>query len=284
MPEPTTGGAMKILIPVDGSPCSDAALEFVAARPFRDGDHPQIDLLNVQLPVPPRAGRAVGAEIVRAWHEANSQKVLKPAIDTLWRANMDPAWTYRVGNPGLEIARWADDHGTDLIVMGSHGHTAVKGLLFGSVTEKVLASTAVPVLAIREAKAPRRKSLEVAVALDGSPYGAAAARYVVAHRALFGPRPVFTLLHVAEAADPLEFESVLDPARDQFAAQGIEAAEARLVGNAATEIANYARSAKPDILVMGSHGHGLLTAAFLGSVAWRVAASCRTPLLLVRKP
>jgi nucleotide-binding universal stress UspA family protein len=234
--------------------------------------------------VPPRAGRAVGAEIVRAWHEANSQKVLKPAIDTLWRANMDPAWAYRVGNPGLEIARWADDQGTDLIVMGSHGHTAVKGLLFGSVTEKVLASTTVPVLAIREAKAPRRKSLEVAIALDGSAYGAAAARYVVAHRALFGPRPAFTLLHVAEAADPLVFESVLDPARDQFAAAGIEAAEARLVGNPAAEIASYARTEKPDILVMGSHGHGLLTAAFLGSVAWRVAASCRTPLLLVRKP
>lgn len=274
---------MKILIPVDGSPCSDAALEFVAARPLRNGDHPQIDLLNVQWPVPPRAGRAVGADIVRAWHEANAQKVLKPAIDTLWRANMDPAWAYRVGDPGLEIANWADKHDTDLIVMGSHGHTAIKGLLFGSVTAKVLAATHVPVLAIREARAPRRKSLHVAIALDGSAYGAAAVRYIVSHRALFGPSPEFTLLHVAEAPDPLAFESVLDPARDQFAAAGVVAAEARLVGNAAAEIAAYARTAKPDILVMGSHGRGLFTSAFLGSVAWRVAATCRTPLLLIRR-
>jgi nucleotide-binding universal stress UspA family protein len=275
---------MKILIPVDGSPYSDAALDFVAARPFRDSDHPQIDLLNVQLPIPPRAGRAAGADVVRAWHEASSQKILKPAIDRLWRANMDPAWAYRVGNPALEIAQWAEEHGTDLIVMGSHGHSPVQGLLFGSVAEKVLAWTTVPVLALRDANAPRRRSLRVAIALDGSGYGAAAARYVITHRALFGPRPGFTLLHVAETDDVLAFESVLDPVRAEFAAAGIEAAEARLVGNATAEIAGYARTAKPDILVMGSHGRGLFTAAFLGSVAWRVAATCRTPLLLIRKP
>lgn len=57
---------MNILIPVDGSPYSDAALAFMAARPFKDGHHPQIDLLNVQRPLPPRAGRAVGAEWARS--------------------------------------------------------------------------------------------------------------------------------------------------------------------------------------------------------------------------
>jgi nucleotide-binding universal stress UspA family protein len=275
---------MKILVPVDGSPCGDAAVDFVAARPFRGSDHPQIDLLNVQPPMLPQAGRAVGAEVVRAWHEALSQKVLKPAIDTLWRAGMDPAWAYRVGNPGLEIAKWADEHGTDLIVMGAHGHTAVKGLLFGSVAERVLAWTSVPVLALREAKAPRRKSLRVAIALDGSDYGRTAAQYVITHRALFGAHPGFALLHVAGTRDPRAFERVLAPVRRSFAAAGAEVAEVRLVGDAAGEIADYARKSRPDILVMGSHGRGLFTSAFLGSVSWRVAATCRTPLLLIRKP
>jgi nucleotide-binding universal stress UspA family protein len=275
---------MKILIPVDGSAYSDAALDFVAARPFRDGDHPQIDLLNVQLPVPPRAGRVVGADVVRAWHEANSQKVLKPARERLWRAGMDPAWMYRVGSPGLEIAKWADQHGTDLIVMGSHGYSAVKGLIFGSVAQKVLAWTTVPVLAVRTATAPRRKSLRVAIALDGSDYGTEAVRYVIAHRALFGVRPEITLLNVAAADDRLLHEQVLGPAAGQCAAAGIEAGQARLVGDPGEEIARYANESKPDLLVMGSHGRGLFTAALLGSVAWRAAASCRTPLLLIRKP
>jgi len=64
---------MKILIPVDGSA---ASLAFIAARPFRDEGRPHVDRLKIQLPVPPRAGRAVGAEFVRAWHEAESRKIL----------------------------------------------------------------------------------------------------------------------------------------------------------------------------------------------------------------
>ena len=74
---------MNILIPVDGSPYSEAALAFMAARPFKDGHRPQIDLLNVQTPLPPRAGRAVGAEWARSWYESESRKILKPAVLTL---------------------------------------------------------------------------------------------------------------------------------------------------------------------------------------------------------
>jgi len=297
---------MKILLPVDGSPYSDAALEFIAARPFREEAAPQIDLLNVQLPVPPRAGRAVGAEMVRAWHEAESSKILKPAIGTLRRAHLDPAWYYCVGNPGVEIAEWAERHLVDLVVMGSHGYSAVKGLVFGSVTQRVLASTSVPVLALRTARAPRRASLRVGIALDGSGYGEAAARYVIEHRQLFGPRPAFALIHVhapsligssapassasvpttAELAqfEAAAFEQAIVPVQQQFAAAGLTATEHRLVGNPGEEIAGLARRARLDLLVMGSHGRGALTAALLGSVACRVAATCATPLLLIRRP
>ncbi len=232
---------MRLLIPVDGSPYSAAALEFIAARPFGEGEHPQIDLLNVQLPVPPRAGRAVGAEFVRALHEAESSKVLKPALSVLRAAHLDPAWYYRVGNPAVEIVEWAELHGTDLIVIGSHGHTALKALAFGSVTQRVLASTTVPMLVLRTAKPPRRASLRVGIALDGSAYGIAAARFVLTHPRLFGPRPIVTLIHVAEPtaeemrdsgrsrapgarpspAAAAAIASVLDPVREQFAQAGI---------------------------------------------------------------
>lgn len=296
---------MKILLPVDGSATSDAAVAFVAARPPIDGGHPQIDLLNVQLPIPPRAGRAVGADIVRAWHEAEAAKVLKPAIARLRQADLEPAWFHRVGHPGLVIADWAEMHGIDLIVMGSHGRTALKNVLFGSVTQAVLASTTVPVLVLRTPRAPTRASLRVGLALDGSAYGAAAADYVLAHRSLFGPRPVFTLIHVVEspaaarravrdeiaalpAAVDLErieraaFERVVAPIRRRFAAEGVAVQEKFVVGSPGAEIARAAEGERLDILVMGSHGRGALTSALLGSVAWRVAATCATPLLLIR--
>jgi nucleotide-binding universal stress UspA family protein len=292
----------KILLPVDGSGYSNAATAFVAARPFKEESAPRIDLLNVQLPLPPRAGRAVGAEFARAWHEAESSKILKPAIAALRRTHLDPAWYCAVGNPGVEIADWADRHAIDLIVMGSHGRSALKGLVFGSVTQRVLASTAVPVLVLRTPKAPIRASLRVAIALDGSAYGEEAAQYVVRHHGLFGPRPKFALIHVhapsllgsspralPTASDLARveaeaFEQALAPARELFAKEGLSATEHRIVGHPGEEIARFARAEKLDILVMGSHGRGALTAALLGSVACQVAAKCTTPLLLIREP
>jgi len=300
---------MNVLIPVDGSPYSDAALAFMAARPFKDAHRPKIDLLNVQMPLPPRAGRAVDAEWAQSWYEAESRKLLKPAVLTLQQGGLDPVWHFRVGHPAVEIAEWADQHPVDLIVMGAHGHTALKALVFGSVTQKVLAYSSVPVLALRTQKAPIRASLRVGIALDGSEYGAAAADYVLKHRPLWGPRPAATLIHVrpgAHGAEPThddtsvtsvtssaeaetalledaEFEQVLAPVKRKFEEAQFAVKEQRAVGQPGQMIADIARTAGLDILVMGSHGRGALTAAFLGSVAWRTAATCDTPLLLIRK-
>ncbi len=297
---------MNILIPVDGSPCSNAALAFIAARPFKDVNRPEIDLLNVQTPIPPRAGRAVGAEWARSWYESESRKVLKPAVLMLQQGGLDPAWHSRVGSAAVEITDWVERHPVDLIVMGSHGHTALKGLVFGSVTQKVLANSTVPVLALRTHKAPSRASLRVGIALDGSEYGTAASDYVLNHRPLWGSRPVVTLIHVrdpAESALPLSgntsappsdevevapldsaaFDQVLEPVKRKFEEMHLAVKEQRIVGQPGEAIARIARTEGLDILVMGSHGRGALTAAFLGSAAWRVAATCETPLLLVRR-
>jgi nucleotide-binding universal stress UspA family protein len=81
------------------------------------------------------------------------------------------------------------------------------------------------------------------------------------------------------------FDAVVAPLRSIFerANETIEAI--RLTGNdAGDEIAAYARRARLDVLVMGSHGRGAFKAAVLGSVATRVAARCRIPLLIVRRP
>lgn len=233
--------------------------------------------------------------------------MLKPAVLTLQQGGLDPAWYTRVGTPAVEISDWADRHAVDLIVMGSRGRTALKGLVFGSVTQKVLAYTTVPVLTLRTPKAPSRASLRVGIAFDGSEYGTAASDYVLKHRQLWGPRPAVALIHVrrpkhgdslplqegsswlpagrAEVAPAEEaaFEQVFAPVRQKFEQARFAAQEQCIVGEPGHAIADFARSAGLDILVMGSHGRGSLTAAVLGSVAWRTAAACETPLLLIRK-
>ena len=55
----------------------------------------------------------------------------------------------REGDPSREIIRAAADLGADLIVLGTHGRTGVAHLLIGSVAEKVVRKSPVPVLTVR---------------------------------------------------------------------------------------------------------------------------------------
>jgi nucleotide-binding universal stress UspA family protein len=78
------------------------------------------------------------------------------------------------------------------------------------------------------------------------------------------------------------FESAVKPMRKLFAKTGISASEVCLVGNPGDELSAYARKKRLDVLVMGSHGYGAFKAAVIGSVATRVMAHSKVPLLLVR--
>ena len=54
------------------------------------------------------------------------------------------------------------------------------------------------------------------------------------------------------------------------------------VGTPADEIVAAAKREKSRMIVMGTHGHGLVGSVFLGSVAQRVVAGCEVPVLLVK--
>ncbi len=299
---------MKILVPVDGSKYSEAALAFIASRTTLIGTKPEVELLNVQLPVPPRIERIASRATIRGYLAAEANRILEPAVARLLRAGLAVRSGFAVGAIGAQIARAAARSGADLIVMGSHGLSPVKGLLLGSVTQAVLASCTTPLLVVRDAAAPRRDSLAVGIAVDGSPYGAAAVRYALAHRDLWGASPTLVLLHVVPnlaamvipglGDAPLalykpeqvvtmqtrQFEAAVAPARERLERAGLAADTVCLVGNdPGSELAAYAKANKLDVLVLGSHGRGALKSAVLGSVALRVAAQCRTPLLLIRE-
>ncbi|GAB4472400.1 MAG: hypothetical protein OHK0044_16020 [Burkholderiaceae bacterium] len=298
---------MKILVPVDGSQFSKAAIDFIASRTTLIGASPQVELLNVHLPIPVRAARVVGKAVVKAYYEDESGRVLKPALAALKKAGLDATSTYAVGHPGEAIASAADRDKVDLIVMGSHGHGALAGLILGSTTNAVLARSRKPILVLRAKEAPKGDSLKVGIAVDGSKYGKAAARYVIKHRDLFGAAPTVVLIHVVpdlagavmpdmagiampaftedeiKAMQKKAFDAALDPVRKLLQKEGLATEEVCLVGNAGDEIAAYAKKKKIDVLVMGSHGYGAFKAAVLGSTAMRVAAHCETPLLLVRE-
>ena len=300
---------MKILMPIDGSIFSKSALSFVASRTALIKLEPEIELLNVQYPVSLRVMRAAGSDLVRSHHESEANKVLKPALAALKRAGVKAKATAVVGSPGDEVSRLAVKGATDLIIMGSHGHTGLKNILFGSVTQTVLASCTTPLLVLRSDAVPKKDSLKVGIALDGSKYSLGVVRYIVKHHSLFGEKPAFTLIHVVpdllklvmpgftggepvRGLDPDQVtemrraatERAISPARRMLAAAGFETLEAPLVdNNPGDAIAAFATKSKFDVIAMGSHGEGKFRSAMLGSVASRVAAKCHIALLFIRE-
>jgi nucleotide-binding universal stress UspA family protein len=298
---------MKILLPVDGSEWSKAAVEFVASRSTLIGTDPSVDLVNVQMPVPARAARVVGKSALTEYYEDESGKALKPALRRLAKAGLTADARYLIGHPGEEISNAAVRDKVDLVVMGSHGHSALRNLLLGSVTNHVLARTLVPLLVLRHRETPTQDALRVGIAVDGSKYGRQAIKFVLRHTALFGAAPQITLLHVASdfagalmpdmagialpaysEADLVKMqrqacEAALAPARRLLAKAGVAATEVCLTGAPGDELAAFAKKKKLDVLVMGSHGYGAFKAAVLGSVATRVMALSTVPLLLVRR-
>lgn len=301
---------MRILIPVDGSSFSDSAVNFVASRKMLVQNHPEVELVNVQHPVSARVGRAAGKEMVDRYQASEASKVIKPCVATLKRAGVIAQTNCLIGLPGPTVGKIAFEHDADLIVMGSHGHTGFKNVLFGSVTNAVLASCSTPLLVLRDVLIIKKDSLHIGIALDGGKYDVAAAKFVIKHRDLFGAEPSITLMHVVpdiqnlvipgflgknlmpglepaqvEAMQRGAFEMALAAPQKLFKAAGLSVQEARLIGNNPGDaIANFAKQAKLDLVVLGSHGRGALLSVTLGSVSTRVAAKCRKPLLLIRKP
>jgi nucleotide-binding universal stress UspA family protein len=64
-------------------------------------------------------------------------------------SGVKPSAFVRFGKPADEIVAFAEDQSVDLIVMGTHGRTGVAHLIVGSVAERVVRTSNVPVLTVR---------------------------------------------------------------------------------------------------------------------------------------
>ena len=70
--------------------------------------------------------------------------------------------TATVAWPYAEILRYANEHGVDLIVMGTHGRSGVSHVLLGSIAEKIVRRAPCPVLTVRH---PQREFVDQAAEL-----------------------------------------------------------------------------------------------------------------------
>jgi len=146
---------MKILLAVDGSTCSDAAVEEVARRPWPQGSSVKV-LTAFELPAPP-APEAWALPI--NYFEEMDTVLRKQARNIIDRAlqklkskldktiSLDGALL--PGPPRSIIFEEAEDWGADLIVLGSHGYRAWERFLLGSVSQAVVSHAKCSVEVVR---------------------------------------------------------------------------------------------------------------------------------------
>lgn len=142
---------MRVLLPIDGSPCSRHGVEHViAARSLlRDPDAQEIHLVNVQPAVSGDVSQFVSRDQIAGYHREESERALADACALLDSVGIKHTVHNKVGHAAEEIARLADELKCDLIVMGTYGRGVLAQLLVGSTTMRVLHQSKVPVLVHR---------------------------------------------------------------------------------------------------------------------------------------
>jgi nucleotide-binding universal stress UspA family protein len=144
----------RILCAVDFSEPSERALEYALGLAERLGA--RVDVIHVfQFPT---FAVEDGAVDLPPYLQENLSKRLRERLAQFVtdKASEGSATTAHVleGVPYLQILEAAKGHQADLIVIGTHGRTGLSHLLLGSVAERVVRGSEIPVLTIRSADSP----------------------------------------------------------------------------------------------------------------------------------
>jgi nucleotide-binding universal stress UspA family protein len=305
-----------ILIAYDGSPCADAALDDLrrAGLPARldatiltvaetasaepNGlavDHGADDTETATLaPLTRRAGveihdaervAAVAMQRLRATHRG-------------WRVRTAVA----AGSAADAIVRHIDEGAYDLVVLGSHGRTAIGRTVLGSVSQYVLAHSRVSVRIGRNQHAFDNAAVRIVLGYDGSQDAGVALRAIGARRWPRGSSVrVIGAISLSSATYPTDMVAFDDSIEEIFDEQhrhlraDVARALRRLrvahipatadvaVGRAAGVILETARSWGADLIVVGAQGHGLAERIILGSVSAALAARAACSVEVFRR-
>lgn len=295
----------KILVPLDGSPLAEQALEPALVMAEQGGG--EVVLLRVpvleRMLVPALAGYGFlwpdqSFEVSR--HEANEY------LTTIQQARAHPGRTLRAkvvdGDIASVIVDTAAAEQVDLIVMSTHGYSGLTRWVLGSVAERVLHSASCPVIVVRSAE----PISNVVITLDGSRLAEKALPPALEVARRLGAQ--VTLLRVVQDSevnptdvDYLEFlEHGLGRRLQEESYEHAEAYLQAMValhqtpeqkvnvavrfGGAAEAILGYADAHDVHLIAMVTHGRTGLRRWVYGSVTEKVLRSSNCAMLVVRPP
>ena len=312
---------MKILIGYDGSECADAALDDLthAGLPATGEAH-ILSVAEVWLPPPPPSSYEIIEEARHASSPAELQRsfakgcaAAKEALVLAERARdrvqtKFPNWKVTAdsscGSAAWEVIAKADEWKPNLIVVGSHGRTAIGRFVLGSISQRVLTEAHCSVRIARGRVEEADSPVRIVVGTDGSDPSYEALRAVAARK-----WPRGSEVKVVLVDDPLapEFlgkvipplESMLEEDRQEERAwvERISKDAIKILRSASIKVTCVVREGDPkrelpkvaeewgaDCIFVGSAGFSNRFERFvLGSVSAAVAARAHCTVEVVRK-
>jgi nucleotide-binding universal stress UspA family protein len=132
---------MRILVAIDGSDFSQAALQSVVARPWPPDT--QVKILHVVEAPSLLMGREMGGydpEFEVVWNalRERAKRLVEKATEKLCEAKFNVSTELVEGDPKSQIIDIAHEWHADMIVLGSHGRTGLGRFLMGSVSQGVV--------------------------------------------------------------------------------------------------------------------------------------------------
>ncbi|MEK6736158.1 MAG: universal stress protein [Pseudomonadota bacterium] len=140
---------LKILLPVDGSENSSQVVMNTIQRLGWYKEIPEIHVLNVQHPLDGNVSLFINQADIKQYHQEEGMKSLQPVRALLDQAGIAYQPHILVGDPAETIVRFATEKHCDQIVLGPRGQGTLKELLLGSVVNKVMQLSTVPVLLVK---------------------------------------------------------------------------------------------------------------------------------------
>ncbi|AUV81776.1 universal stress protein [Salinigranum rubrum] len=137
-----------ILVPTDGSDAGDRAVEHAIelATAFDATVH-ALYVIDAAL----YSSLEAGVDAVITALESEGQAAVDDVADRCAGAGIDVQTAVVVGTVHRSIRSYVDENDIDLVVMGTHGRQGIERFLLGSVTERTVRTSQVPVLTVRAA-------------------------------------------------------------------------------------------------------------------------------------
>ncbi|RBI58549.1 universal stress protein [halophilic archaeon] len=226
------------------------------------------------------------------------EEIVEEAEETLRTLGVDYESDVVQGNPAPTIVEYAERYEHDLIVMPTHGREGISRYLLGSISEKVVRLSPVPVLTAR--MQPDEQFAfpyeNILIPTDGSASATHAARHGLSLATAFD-----ATVHVLSVVDDTSLgpdirSTISDQEREQAATDAVDdlVSKAETYGVANTvrhvehgepvrEILDCIEANDIHVVVMGTTGRRRTDRILLGSVAEKTVRSAPVPVITVRK-